>query len=82
MMTLYTVIGLYGRLDGYFVFYCTWDIWKAFPFQPDGFMLFLELNSDFWDFWTLSTNTVLGTGVESMTFGSVAGVGDVDCLMT
>ena len=48
MMTLYTVIGLYGRLDRYFVFYCTWDIWKAFPFQPDGFMLFLELNSDFW----------------------------------
>ena len=32
--------------------------------------------------WTLSTNTVLGTGVESMTFGSVAEVGDVDCLMT
>ena len=80
------MIGLYGRLDRYFVFYCTWDIWKAFPFQPDGFMLFLELNSDFGPerpiLWTLSTNTVLGTGVESMTFGSVAGVGDVDCLMT
>ena len=47
LVTLYTLMGLYGHLDKHFKFYCAWDILKAFSFQPYGFMLPFELTMEF-----------------------------------
>ena len=46
MVTLYTLMGLYGNFDKHFIFYCAWDILKAFSFQPNSFMLLFELTME------------------------------------
>ena len=48
MVTLYTLMGLYGNFDKHFIFYCAWDILKAISFQPDSFMLLFELTLELW----------------------------------
>ena len=48
LVTLYTLMGLYGNFDKHFIFYCAWDILKAISFQPDSFMLLFELTLELW----------------------------------